>query len=248
MSETVFLIFNVLWNFLEFVQLNIQIVACILSNIYRKICPMPRKSVNGKVIVITGAANGLGRELCIQFTKLGASVIALDIDQGKLLTLKSEIQIDKGSIVTYVCDVTSEDHVKRTASKILQDDTNVDILVNNAGVTNIRQITQLDANQLRKIFNVNVISHFYTINAFLPSMIRKRNGHIVSMSSSAGWIGVTKHTDYCATKYAGIGLMDALRQELHDHKQDYIKLTTVSPFFVDTGLWKVVKSRNIKRN
>jgi all-trans-retinol dehydrogenase (NAD+) len=93
-----------------------------------------------------------------------------------------------------------------------------------------------------KIMNINVLSLFWTCKAFLPSMIERNSGHIVTISSAAGIIGVNGLTDYCVSKFAAFGFDESIRMGLRSMKSK-VRTTVVCPFFIDTGMFHGVKTR-----
>lgn len=98
-------------------------------------------------------------------------------------------------------------------------------------------------NEIRKVFEINVIAHFWIFQAFLPRMIEKNRGHIVALSSMAGLMGFQNLVPYCGTKFAVRGIQEALAEELRSstNGKSEIKFTTVFPYMVDTGLCKKPK-------
>ena len=97
---------------------------------------------------------------------------------------------------------------------------------------------------MTRTFNVNVVAHFRTIQHFLPDMIKQKKGHIVTIGSLAGMAGSPRLSDYCASKFAVIGLDDALRSELFmKGHSDYISTTIVCPFITNTGMFKGCSSK-----
>jgi all-trans-retinol dehydrogenase (NAD+) len=139
--------------------------------------------------------------------------------------------------------------VFEAAEKVLKDvGRRVTVLVNNAGIVSAKPLLQLKPVEVENTFKVNVLSHFYTIQAFLPYMIgektlagaqgEKPRGHIVSIASVAGEIPALGLSDYCATKAGALSLMDTLELELYEmNLGDRIHLTSVMPFFMDTKLF-----------
>ena len=118
----------------------------------------------------------------------------------------------------------------------------VDILVNNAGVVSGRPFLECTDDQCRRSMDVNAMAHFWTVRAFLPDMIRQNSGHIVTIASAAGIIGVSKMVDYCASKAACFGFDEALRMEIRRNRWK-IRTTVVCPYFIDTGMFEGVRTR-----
>merc|ERR1712228_626568 len=101
-------------------------------------------------------------------------------------------------------------------------------------------------NKIIRTFDVNIMAHFWTIKAFLPTMIKNKRGHIVNVASLAGHSGTNKLVDYCASKFAAVGLDEALRVELNvQGHSKYIKTTVVCPYYISTGMFAGVQSKII---
>jgi len=122
----------------------------------------------------------------------------------------------------------------------------VDILINNAGIVSGRKFLDTPDHLIEKTMQVNVISNFWTIKAFLPAMMKDGHGHIVTIASTAGLIGVNRLVDYCASKYAAVGLNEAIQNELRTEK-GYSKIftTLVCPYFINTGMFDGIRSKII---
>jgi all-trans-retinol dehydrogenase (NAD+) len=190
------------------------------------------KNLRGKVVLITGGASGIGRLTAISMKKKGAIVIIWDINEDGLREMQTHIDL------SMKCDITSKDEVMQAAAEVLSKYQVVDILINNAGIVIGKPILQLEERHIRKTFDVNIIAHFFTIQAFLPKMIEQKSGHLVTIASTAGYIGVSHLTDYCATKFAARGLHDAVMHELQDlGVATGIHTTCINPYMVNTGMF-----------
>jgi all-trans-retinol dehydrogenase (NAD+) len=142
------------------------------------------------------------------------------------------------------CDVTNREQVLKLGKTILQEVGPVTVLVNNAGIMPCIPLLKTSEDQIRKTFDVNVMAHFWMLEAFLPHMIQEKKGHIVATSSIAGLCGLTNLVPYCSSKFAVRGLMEALHEELREDPRNFnIRTTTVFPYMVDTGLCKKPKIR-----
>lgn len=205
--------------------------------------PMPKKSIQDKVVLVTGAGHGLGREIALRCASLGATMVLLDINKENNDSVRDELRQMGHTVHAYQCDVTAEQQVEAVGNRVLQDVGKVDILVNNAGVAMSQGLMSLKHSQIRRTFEVNTLSQFWMVKHFLPSMKERGEGHIVSIASVAGLIGSPFMTDYCASKFAVIGFMYALEEELYQTGVDNIKLTTICPVFINTGLFTNVGAR-----
>ncbi|GFY55441.1 hypothetical protein TNIN_458791 [Trichonephila inaurata madagascariensis] len=153
----------------------------------------------------------------------------------KLKEIAKEIQQEGFTAFWFVCDVTSEDDVNAKAHQVEQKAGEVTLLINNAGIMQNLPMLELSTVIIKKTFEVNLLSHFWTIRAFLPNMEKNNQGHIVAISSCAGLVGHVNQIDYSASKHGVVGMMEALSEELR-LKGSSIQLTTICPLTVNTGL------------
>jgi all-trans-retinol dehydrogenase (NAD+) len=140
------------------------------------------------------------------------------------------------------CDVSDRAAVYRQAKALVSRAGPLDILVNNAGIVSGKTLLEAEDEKIVTSLSVNVLSLFWTTRAFLPSMIERNSGHIVTISSAAGLIGVRGLSDYCSAKFAAFGFDESLRLELRRLKSA-VRTTIICPFFIDTGMFKGVKTR-----
>lgn len=191
-------------------------------------------------MVVTGAARGLGRQYCLQGAQKGAKVVAWDLDGDGLEKLAAEL--GDALLAKTVVDVTNVGSVAAGVAAIPGGAESVDIVVNNAGVVSGARLVDLQPEQIRRTFDVNVLALYWVTKAFLPAMLQRDRGHVVTMASAAGLVGVARQTDYSASKHAAVGFMESLRAELRrDGKA--IRTTTVCPFYIDTGMFEGARSR-----
>jgi all-trans-retinol dehydrogenase (NAD+) len=119
----------------------------------------------------------------------------------------------------------------------------VHILINNAGIVSGKTTMELDEAEINRTFHVNTISHLHTIREFLPAMKANKKGHIVSIASMAGLIGVTGLPDYCGSKFGAIAIDETLRYELSKSGDaPYVKTTCICPYFINTGMFDGAKA------
>eukprot|EP01059_Diplonema_ambulator_P015229 TRINITY_DN2632_c0_g2_i1.p1 TRINITY_DN2632_c0_g2~~TRINITY_DN2632_c0_g2_i1.p1 ORF type:complete len:327 (+),score=132.85 TRINITY_DN2632_c0_g2_i1:42-983(+) len=196
---------------------------------------MFKMSLKGKRVLITGGGSGLGRNMALLAAKKGAEVILWDVNEAGLEKVKGEIG---GTCSTYVVDVTNRELVYDVAKKV----GGIDVLVNNAGIVTGKVFGEAEDRLMEKTVQVNTISHFWTCRAFLPDMVAKKQGTIVSIASQAGCCGVTGLADYCASKFGAVGFAEALRMEMYSKKTG-VNVLTVNPFYIDTGMFEGAKSK-----
>ena len=185
-----------------------------------------------EVAVVTGAASGFGALMAKGFAAKGINVMAVDIRDELPEDLKS---IEK--IHYHKCDVTDRQAVMDLAQEIQKDYGDVSILINNAGVAYEHTILDASEKALNNLYGVNIISHYWTLQAFLPNMIKNKKGHVVATASMASFLSPPGLVPYCNTKAAVLSLHDGLKQELRVmYKASEIKFSIVHPTYAATPM------------
>lgn len=160
------------------------------------------------------------------------TVVVLDIQE------PDESQIG-GSIAFYQCDVSDKDAVKRVAAKIVEEIGHPTILINNAGIVRSKLVLDNSDEDIELTIGVNLTSHFWTVREFLPNMIEKNHGHIVTVASALSMTGAAQAAAYSASKYGLIGMHESIRQEiLSRYKKPGIQTTLVCPGLIHTGMFR----------
>jgi len=213
--------------------------------IFKTIRGIEERDVSNDTVLITGTGHGIGKELALQYSALGSTVVCWDINEQLNQETVKLIKSRGGKAYGYTVDVTSREKVLEVGSKVLEDIGDISILVNNAGIMPQHEILKHSEAEVRKMYEINVFAHYWLFQAFLPKMMKKNEGHIVALSSIAGVVGLNNLVPYCGSKFAVRGSMESLAEELRAHSdgKSKIKFTTVCPYMVDTGLCKKVKIR-----
>lgn len=198
--------------------------------------------LSGSTVLITGAASGIGRGLAREAATRGAQVVLWDISADGLDRVAAELEANGVVPMTAVVDVGESAAVTAAADQVLAQVGSVDVLINNAGVVSGKPLLELSSSDIERTIRVNALSNFWTTKAFLPSMIRRNRGHVVTIASAAGLVGVSKLADYSASKHAAVGFDESLRVEMA-HRAPGIRTTLVCPYYVDTGMFDGVRSR-----
>jgi NAD(P)-dependent dehydrogenase (short-subunit alcohol dehydrogenase family) len=191
--------------------------------------------IQGKKVLITGAASGIGRATALAMSKLGARLFLSDINEQGLEETCRMIEADGGEVcLKKAVDVSDYAAVKELADEVHQRFGPLDILANIAGVALFSQIEDMTHEQLEKIVNVNMWGPYHGIECFVPEMVRAgRGGHVLTVASTAGIIGLPWHTAYAGTKHALVGSSEVLRFDLRKHN---IGVSVVLPGAVNTSL------------
>ena len=177
-------------------------------------------NLNNKTIIITGASQGLGKELSLQVAKLGAKVALVSRTKTDLEKVKSEIIKQGGNAEVFVCDVTNQQQVNETTSLIKNHFGTIDILVNGAGIWTTDELESSRPELIEQTFKVNSVGPIYFIKAVLPIFKQKNSGQIINVISVAG-LDRPDNKDwptYTASKWALTGYTKALVHLLADTK------------------------------
>ncbi|XP_011268965.1 epidermal retinol dehydrogenase 2 [Camponotus floridanus] len=219
----------------------------ILEGIIRSFIPKryKMKSIDGEIALVTGGGGGLGRLLSLRLANLGAIVIVWDINKSGIEETIKLVRAVGGTCYGYVCDLCDREDVYKKAKIIEEEIGKVTILINNAGIVTGMKFLDTPDKLIIRTMDVNIMSHFWTVKAFLPTMLKNNKGHIVSVASLAGQCGVPKLVDYCTSKFAAMGFDEALRMELEYEGYD-INTTVICPYFIrSTGMFEDVQSRYV---
>lgn len=203
---------------------------------------LPKKSVKGYHIFITGGGSGIGKQMAKRFARLGAKITIADLNYNSAKNVEQEIIAAGGQAFAVELDVADSQKVKNAAAAAVDKFGDVTMLINNAGIVTGKKILQATEAQIQKTIAINTTSHSYTVREFLPSMLRNNKGHIVTIASVAGLLGVCGLTDYCASKFGAYGFDESLRMELNNVNKN-IKTTCICPYYINTGMFDGVKSR-----
>ncbi|XP_055593574.1 short-chain dehydrogenase/reductase family 16C member 6 [Uranotaenia lowii] len=216
----------------------------IIQAVYYTLFGKPKKDLNGELALVTGGGGGLGRLLALRLTKLGAKVIVWDINQAGIDETVKIVKSLGGFCKGYKVDISNKEQVYKFADLMREEVGDVSLLFNNAGVVSGRALLDTPDQLIERSFNVNILAHFWTTKAFLPSMLERDHGHIITIASLAGHVGISKLVDYCSSKFAAVGFDEALRIELEYMGANGVFTTVICPFFIQaTGMFDDVNSR-----
>ncbi|HVO22722.1 MAG TPA: SDR family oxidoreductase [Candidatus Margulisiibacteriota bacterium] len=188
-------------------------------------------SYEGKTAVVTGASSGMGRLLALRFARAGAHVGLVARRESELQQLAGEIERAGGRALALPCDVAERDQVFASALEAQRRLGAIDILVNNAGYGHHRRFLEWDLDDMERMMRVNFFGTLYWTKALLPQMVERRCGWIVIMASVAGKLGVPEESAYAASKFAQVGLAEALSYEVEDLG---VHVLTVCPGAINT--------------
>ena len=198
-------------------------------------------NIKNKIVLVTGAAKGIGLATVKRLLKKEAKVILWDFQPDDLNTAVQSLKNEGHDVFSQVCDVTNKEQVYHNAEVIKKEIGDIDILINNAGTVYTGYMLDRSDAELENMINVNFTSMIYTIRAFMPAMLEKNKGHIVNISSASALIGAPKLAIYAATKWAVMGLTESLRMEAIKMGKKGVKFSSVHPNFLKKGLFEGAK-------
>jgi len=224
---------------LDLIVFIFRIIIHIFRVLAKMVFPVREKSIAGQVAIVTGAGQGMGREIALELGRCGAVVVCVDINPDTNKETMLMVQQQRGLAFAYTCDVSSREQVETLQNSVKTDVGDVTILINNAGILHCRPFLQHTDKQVENVIQTNLMGQLWMVRAFLPRMLEMDKGSVVSLCSIAGHAGAPHMVPYSASKFAVKGMMEALHQELRAEKPgNNIHMMTVSPFIVDTGMIK----------
>lgn len=186
-----------------------------------------------QVVVVTGAAAGMGRELSLRASRQGARVGLIDRDVTGLQQLQNELTSAGVRCCAAVADLRCRDEARAAIDRVVERLGAVDVLIASAGVCGVSSVDDLCVSDVERMMQINFLGVVYTIEAVLGEMLQRGSGHIVGISSLAAFRGLPYESGYCASKAALSAYLESLRPAL---RKRGVVVTTVFPGFVRTGL------------
>jgi 3-dehydrosphinganine reductase len=205
--------------------------------------------IDDKVIVITGGSSGLGEALAKRLIKRGGCLALVARNEKKLLEVKKQLESENGAsgqVEIFRCDVSQAEEVEKTFSAIAEKLGPPSILINSAGILREGYFENLPKDIFRQVMEINFFGALHCIQAIVPLLKKRGGGRVVNISSMAGLIGTFGYTPYCSSKYAVVGLTNALRTEL---KPQNISFNLVCPTEFDTPMIaEINKTRTVEND
>ncbi|XP_072175771.1 retinol dehydrogenase 10-B-like [Diadema setosum] len=231
----------VTWEFIgDFLLLNLQVLLTTIESMIKWLIPlsMRTKSLEGETMLITGAGSGIGRLFAQRFSALGVRVVLWDISASGVEETARMVRATGGKAWWFVCDVSKREKVNEAAEKVKQEVGDVTMLVNNAGIVTGKKFFDLTEEDCQRTLGVNSMAHIWTLKAFLPQMLEKNHGHVVTIASIMGELVIPGLSDYCMSKFAAVGLHECVMREVRALGKDGVHFTLVNPYKIDTGMFE----------
>jgi all-trans-retinol dehydrogenase (NAD+) len=195
-------------------------------------------ALDGAAAVITGAGSGLGRRLALGAARKGCAVAVWDLDAARAESVRAEIAAEGGRATAHQVDVTDRAAVAAAAAATGP----VDIVINNAGVVSGRPLLEETPAAIDRAIDVNLKGPFWVTRAFLPGMVQRGLGFVVTVASAAGLLAGSRMAAYAASKAGAIAFNESLRNELREAGSG-LGTMVVCPFYIDTGMFAGVKTK-----
>ncbi|MEO7673499.1 MAG: glucose 1-dehydrogenase [Pyrinomonadaceae bacterium] len=187
--------------------------------------------LSGKTALVTGAASGIGESIAQTLAGAGAFVYVADLDAKNGGRVAAQINDSGGEALFLKLNITERKECGLAAEAVSADRGRLDILVNNAGIGHVGTILQTNAEDLERLFSVNVLGMFDLTKVFIGGMIERKSGAIINIASIGGIVGIRDRIAYCTSKFAVVGMTKCLAL---DHALDGIRVNAVCPGRVET--------------
>jgi NAD(P)-dependent dehydrogenase (short-subunit alcohol dehydrogenase family) len=201
------------------------------------------RDLTDRIVVVTGAASGIGQATAVEFADKGADLVVSDVNEAGLTETVSAVEARGSKAMALPVDVSKPQQIQGMIQKTIDTFGRIDILMNNAGIGLTGEMRFLSLQDWERIVGINLWGPIYGIHFVLPHMLEQKTGHIVNVSSSAGLIASPGMSAYTTTKFGLVGLSEVLRNEL---ARFGIGVTVVCPGFVRTPIFDTTEIRGMK--
>ncbi|HKG16885.1 MAG TPA: SDR family NAD(P)-dependent oxidoreductase [Solirubrobacteraceae bacterium] len=204
---------------------------------------METSNLRGSTVLVTGAGSGIGRELALLAARRGADLVICDVDEPGLAEVETAVRDRGGRVLARRVDVASRDQMRDFAEAVQAEAGPVDLLVNNAGVGLGAGFLDTELEDWDWVLAVNLLGVVHGCHFFVPRMVeRGAGGHVVNLSSMAGFFASPSLAAYSTSKFAVLGLSEALREELRPHG---IGVTAICPGMINTPITRNAPARGL---
>ena len=189
--------------------------------------------ISGKIAIVTGASQGIGRKIAKVLSNSGAHVICIARTENKIIDLVEEIRNDNGSADYISCDVSDSDAFSNSVDTVIKEHSKIDILINNAGITRDALLMRMTEDQWEKVINTNLKGAFYGMKSVIRSMMKNKFGRIINITSIVGITGNAGQANYAASKAGLIGMTQSIAKEVGSRG---ITVNCIAPGWIDTEM------------
>lgn len=196
------------------------------------------QNLKDKRALITGGSRGLGKAIALALANEGVHIAITGRNEKSLQEMANELKKTGVEVAYAAFDVTDKEQVFSSLTKLQQDFGTIDILVNNAGIAAFGSILEMDAELWEDIIKTNLLGAYYVVKAVVPSMVAKKSGDVINISSTAGLKGNAATSAYSASKFGLIGMSESMMFELRKHN---VRVTTLTPSTIATDMSRDLK-------
>jgi short-subunit dehydrogenase len=196
------------------------------------------KELKNKNCFITGAASGIGRSFALSLAEEGMNLYISDINIENLESVRQEVEGLGVKVYASKCDVSKFEDFQAIAKDFYSKLGELDLLINNAGIAIGGDLLEISLEDWRKVLDVNLWSIIYSLNVFLARMMKKKSGHIINVASGAGLFGSSEPLPYITSKFAVIGLSEALFGQLNSFG---INVSVIIPIYIRTNIFSTAQ-------
>lgn len=190
--------------------------------------------LNNRSAIITGAGKGIGKAVAVALAAEGVNLGLVARTSADLEALQAELTDTYGvKVAIAASDISVKADVDRAIASLKESLGSIDILINNAGIASFGTLLDMEPEEWERIIQTNLMGTYYVTRAALPTMLEQSSGSIINIASTAGERGVATGSAYCASKFAVLGLSEALMQEV---RKSNIRVTALTPSTVNTEL------------
>jgi len=190
-----------------------------------------------KLAVVTGAARGIGRAICLKLLKQGFEVAGIDLNADQLADLENVVQQQGYKITTKCLDITDTAALTETLNGLAIEFGGIAVLVNNAGITRDKLMMQMDEEDFDKVIAVNLRAAFIATSIVVRSMVRQKFGRIINISSVAAVMGQAGSSNYAASKAGLIGMTKSIAREVGKKN---VTANCIAPGFIMTDMTEIL--------
>jgi short-subunit dehydrogenase len=204
-------------------------------------------TLQGKHVLVTGGASGIGKAIAGRFAAAGAHLLLVDLNEAALRDTAAVFDRAGSRVHTYVLDVTDTSRIVGLREEIARTVGRIDVLVNNAGLVFGGGFLDVPLEKHLTTYRVNTLGLVAMTHAFLPDLIAGTDGHVVNVASASAFIGLPFGATYASSKWAVLGFSESLALELGLQGHGHVHVTAICPSYVTTGLFDGARAPRLTR-
>ncbi|MEY2863406.1 MAG: hypothetical protein RLY58_1113 [Pseudomonadota bacterium] len=200
------------------------------------------KIIAGRLALVTGAAQGIGRLIALKLAARGCNVIVVDMKGAEATAVAEEIRQLGVHAWSFQLDIADMAAIAQLRQTVVQEIGRIDLLVNNAGVVFGGTFESVPIEKHLLTYQVNLMGLMALTHAFFGDLLAGYDTHLVNIASAAGYVGLPFGSTYASSKWGVIGFSDSIRLELHERGLKHVSVTTACPSYVNTGVFDGVRA------